>query len=88
MSAARASAKLPQMSGHVVLDGKALAEAIFDLLKERDGAEKMGRQAQARIQKDFTLERMVDQYEALYLSLLKEKGFHFTEERKGHLCAA
>ena len=55
-------------------DGKALAKAILSLLADRGRANRLGLRAQEKTRIEFALEHMVDQYEALYLSLLREKG--------------
>lgn len=55
-------------------NGTALSDAILSLLGDRARAAHLGRLAQEKIKRDFQLERMVNQYEELYLSLLKEKG--------------
>ena len=52
-------------------DSEALASGILSFLTDPNSAEKIGLRAQEKIRKDFSLERMVEQYEALYLSLLK-----------------
>ena len=52
----------------------ALAEAVLVLLKNPAKAEAMGRRAQEKIRRQFTMERMIDDYEALYFSLCRQKG--------------
>lgn len=55
-------------------NGEALAEALRSLLKDPEKAGALGRSGQEKIRNHFSLDRMVEQYEALYLSLLREKG--------------
>lgn len=55
-------------------DAEALAQAILSLIADRDRAARMGIQAREKIKKSFSRDRMVDQYEALYLSLLRDKN--------------
>jgi len=52
---------------------KLLAEAIIALLQNRERAEAMGRAGRERVERCFTVERMVQQTEALYEELIKEK---------------
>jgi len=54
-------------------DPEALAEAIIALLQDRERAETMGRAGRARVEKYFSVERMVHQTEALYEELIREK---------------
>jgi len=54
-------------------DGRALSEAILSLLGDSKKAHEMGARAQEKIRKDYPLERMVEEYEDLYLSLWREK---------------
>lgn len=53
-------------------NGEALAQAVLSLLKDRKKAEAMGSAAEELIRRSFTLDRMIDQYENLYLSLLQK----------------
>jgi len=55
-------------------NGPALAQAVLSLFGNRQKAEEFARSAEEKIQKNFSLEKMADQYETLYLSLLREKG--------------
>jgi glycosyltransferase involved in cell wall biosynthesis len=52
-------------------DPSALARAIRDLLSDRSRALRLGANAQAKFQKEFTLDGMVQRYERLYLSQLE-----------------
>jgi len=54
-------------------DPDALAEAIIALLQDRERAEAMGRTGQERVERYFTVERMVQKTEALYEELIGEK---------------
>ena len=54
-------------------DAEALAEGVLILAKDRERAAALGERARRKIKKDFTLDRMIDEYEALYLSLLQGK---------------
>ncbi len=61
-------------------DPEALAEAIIALLQNRERAEAMGRAGRARVERYFSLERMVQQTEALYEELVREKmGLEWAE---------
>ena len=61
-------------------DAEALAEAIIALLQDRERAEAMGRAGRERVEKYFTAERMVQQTEALYEELVREKmGLEWVE---------
>ncbi len=51
-------------------DAQALAAAIRRLLAEAELRHRLGKQAQARIVREFTIEHMVDQTMALYTTLL------------------
>jgi glycosyltransferase involved in cell wall biosynthesis len=51
-------------------DADALAEAILTLLQSQHRAE-MGARARARVEREFTLETMIANYEALYLRTLE-----------------
>ena len=54
-------------------DPKALAEAIIALLQDRERAEAMGRAGRERVERYFSAERMVQETEALYEELIREK---------------
>ena len=61
-------------------DPEALAEVIIALLQDRERAEAMGRAGRARVEKYFSVERMVQQTEALYEELVREKmGLEWAE---------
>jgi len=51
----------------------ALAKAIIALLPDRERAEAMGRAGRERVERYFSIERMVQQTEALYGELIREK---------------
>lgn len=51
-------------------DPGALASAIGDLLADRSKADRLGANARVRFQKEFTVGRMIERYEQLYLSRL------------------
>lgn len=55
-------------------DAEALAQGILSLIADRSRTVEMGAQGREKIKKNFNQERMVDQYEALYLSLLRDKN--------------
>ncbi len=55
-------------------DPKALAEAIRQLLNHPELAAQMGQNGRQRAVEQFAIERMVEQTEALYERLLREKG--------------
>lgn len=55
-------------------DGQALAQALGLLLKDRQKAKELTNRGREKISRSFSLERMIDQYETFYLSLLHEKG--------------
>ncbi len=59
-------------TGLIVPDPSAetLGEAIGSLLRDRDHAARMGALGRARIEREFTLMRMVGEYEGLYRRLL------------------
>ena len=62
-------------------DPDALAEAIIALLQDRERAEAMGRAGRERVERYFSVERMVQQTEALYEELIREKmGLEWIEE--------
>jgi len=68
-------------------NGNALSEAVLSLLKAPERAKAMGQRGEEKIRKNFTLERMLDQYEALYLSLLRSKGKGVPENKEAVLSA-
>ena len=68
-------------------DGKALAEAVLSVLKDPQ-ARTMGRRGAEKIRKSFMLERMLDQYEALYLSLLQSKEIGIPEGKEAAVLSA
>jgi len=62
-------------------DPDALAKAIIALLQDRERAEAMGRAGRERVERYFSVERMVQQTEALYEELIREKmGLGWIEE--------
>ena len=56
-----------------------MAEAGVRLLNDSAKAQALGRRGQEKVRKDFTIERMIDQYENLYLTLAQSKGLAVTE---------
>ena len=54
-------------------DTKALAEAIVNLLEDRERATAMGAAARKRVEEEFTIDRMVKGYEAAYRAALEGK---------------
>jgi glycosyltransferase involved in cell wall biosynthesis len=57
-------------------DPDALSEAILTLLQDPDLRQKMGQAGQERVREYFSVERMVEETEALYERLLAEKGLN------------
>jgi len=59
------------VTGFIVLprDSEALAEKIIELLNNKDKAEKMGTTGRKFVREKFSLERMIQEYESLYLQL-------------------
>jgi sugar transferase (PEP-CTERM/EpsH1 system associated) len=55
-------------------DPEALSKAILKLLQNSDLRQKMGRSGRERVREHFSVERMVQDTEALYQRLLSEKG--------------
>jgi glycosyltransferase involved in cell wall biosynthesis len=55
-------------------DPAALAEAVGTLLSDPERARALGLAGQARVEREFTVERMTDGYLALYERLLAERG--------------
>lgn len=55
-------------------DPQALAAAVVRLLGDKDLAREMGRRGRRRVEHEFTLARMVQQTEAVYETLLQQKG--------------
>lgn len=55
-------------------DSVSLAHSIVELLRHPDKAKRMGEQALKKIHEEFTLERMIDDYEKFYLEMLRDKG--------------
>jgi glycosyltransferase involved in cell wall biosynthesis len=54
-------------------DQEALAKAIIAMLQDKERAEAMGQAGRERVERYFSVERMVQQTEALYEELIKEK---------------
>ena len=52
-------------------DPSALGRAIGDLLSNHSRSLRLGANAQAKFQKEFTLDGMIERYERLYLSQLE-----------------
>ena len=55
-------------------DVPALAAAVQRLLRDREGARRIGETARARVAERFTAERLVADIDRLYTGLLAEKG--------------
>jgi sugar transferase (PEP-CTERM/EpsH1 system associated) len=55
---------------------EALSKAILKLLQDPDLRQKMGQAGQERVREYFSVERMVEETEALYERLLAEKGLN------------
>ncbi len=66
-------------------DGLALAEAVLALLKDPERARQLASRGETRIHKHFTLDRMTNQYESLYLSLLRQGGKGQAEKQEAVL---
>jgi len=49
---------------------EAFADAIIDLVSQKDKAKKMGERGKQRVKNQFTFNEMVKKYEALYQSLI------------------
>lgn len=49
----------------------ALAEAIIDLLSNKDKAGQMGLAARKRVEQEFSVEKMIQETEEVYLSLVE-----------------
>jgi len=64
------------MDGRLVPAGDvaALAEAIAALIRDPDAGRRLGRNARRKIERDYTVERMVRRTAVLYEELLAEKG--------------
>lgn len=56
-----------------VQNPKALADAILYILNNPEQAKEMGKQGKNRVAKDFSLERMISDYEAIYTEAMKTK---------------
>jgi glycosyltransferase involved in cell wall biosynthesis len=56
-----------------VQNPKALADAILYILNNPEQAKEMGKQGKNRVAKNFSLERMVNDYEAIYAEAMKTK---------------
>jgi glycosyltransferase involved in cell wall biosynthesis len=54
-------------------DPQALAARITDLLNNRDMAREMGARTPALIRSDFSLDKILDQYVAMYAELLSHR---------------
>jgi glycosyltransferase involved in cell wall biosynthesis len=62
-------------TGFLVSPGSAeeLADGIRRLLADPDRGRRMGQEAKAKLQREFTLARMIREYEALYTRILEQK---------------
>ena len=54
-------------------DPSALAEAVIRVLNDKELARSMGLAAREKVEQEFSVEKMVEETEKVYLSLLKEK---------------
>ena len=54
-------------------DAQALARAILRLLKDRQTASRIGKMAQGVARQHFSIDRLVEDIERLYLNLLRRK---------------
>ncbi len=57
-------------------DAQALAEAVIHCLKDPLSASRLGNEARRTVTENFSLDRMLNQYETFYRSLMKSKGTH------------
>jgi len=57
-----------------VRDVQGLARAMIEVLKNPSLAEKMGKEAQKTIEQEYSLSRMVEEYQKLYLELWERKS--------------
>lgn len=66
------------MTGKLVpaADSKALGKAIMEYYRHPQAARRHGRAGRSRVERQFSLERMVRQYENVYLDLLRKSGLH------------
>jgi sugar transferase (PEP-CTERM/EpsH1 system associated) len=66
------------MTGKLVpaADSKALGKAITEYYRHPQVARRHGRAGRSRVERQFSLERMVRQYENVYLDLLRKSGLH------------
>lgn len=62
-------------TGYLVPSGdpEALSDALIKLLKNEDLAKKMGEAGRERVKEKFTIQKMIDKYETLFLSLKKNE---------------
>ncbi len=60
------------MTGRLVPvgDSEALASALVELLEDEDGRARLGTNARASVRERFSLERMVEETEKVYRSVL------------------
>lgn len=63
-------------------NGEALAQAVLSLLKDPQAAQAIGQKGMDKVSKSFTLERMFDEYEDLYVSLLESRVTRIPEARE------
>ena len=61
-------------------DAQALASALDRLIRDADFRGRLGRSARARYLSQFSVDRMVDQYIALYQEVLADESRHTDEE--------
>lgn len=67
---------LDGIDGHLVPPGDvaALTETLASLIRDLEGQERLGRRARAKVEREFTVERMVRRTSLLYEELAVEKG--------------
>ena len=53
-------------------DPEAMAEALFRYVTDRSECRRQGREARAVVERDFSMDAMVDSYMRLYDTLLKK----------------
>lgn len=62
-------------------DPTALAEALMEILNNKDMAEKMGKRAKERVSRLFSFERFIRDHEKLYSELITQKSIRRSKKR-------